>query len=67
MLFRSRSTATAAEAASCVRLLLMVRRYYHLDHDEARRQMARVSMTVSPETNVGPGQLPPYGGPTAAG
>ena len=37
----------------------MVRRYYHLDHDEARRQMARVSMTVSPETNVGPGQLPP--------
>ncbi|AMV19644.1 tyrosine-type recombinase/integrase [Planctomyces sp. SH-PL14] len=44
----------------------MVRRYYHLDHDEARRQMARVSMTVSPETNVGPGQSPPSGGPTAA-
>jgi len=44
----------------------MVRRYYHLDHDEARRHMRRVSMTVLPETNVGPGQSPPSGGPTAA-
>jgi integrase len=44
----------------------MVRRYYHLDHDEARRHMGRVSMTVTPETNVGPGQSPPSGGPTAS-
>lgn len=44
----------------------MVRRYYHLELDEARRHMGRVLMTVQPETNVGPGQFPPSGGPTAA-